>query len=190
MGQGDSPLSAAGVAQAERLAVRFAGADLAAIYSSDLGRARATAAAIADRRGEIVREDARLRERHVGIFQGLTVAEARARFPAERAAYESGDREFVVPGGESPAQHLARVRACLDELAARHAGGTVLAVTHGGSLIVWFEFVLGLGPGVRYRRPNAGVNVFTRDDAGRWALETWGDVSHLAGLPTRDDPIR
>src|SRR3954470_7385192 len=87
IGQLDSALTPKGVEQAERLAVRLSRLKIDAVYSSDLGRAMATAAAIAARRGMQVIPDPALRERHMGIFQGLTTAEIDARHPDERLAY-------------------------------------------------------------------------------------------------------
>lgn len=181
MGQLDSPLTAQGLSQAERLADRLAGVRFDALYSSDLGRAAQTAQAIARKCACEIVYDVRLRERHMGIFQGLTPAESEVRFPRERAAYHQKDANYVIPQGESAEQRLQRTVACLEELARRHAGKTVVIITHGGILLGFFEHVLGIphGAGARFRRPNAAWNVFVQDERG-WALETWGDVSHLA----------
>src|SRR5438477_4218649 len=64
----DSPLTKRGVAQAEALAARLGNEEFAALYSSDLGRALATAEIIGTRCGKSVVIDARLRERNLGIF--------------------------------------------------------------------------------------------------------------------------
>jgi probable phosphoglycerate mutase len=181
MGQLDSPLTTRGLDQAQRLAARLVMFRFDALYSSDLGRAVQTAEAIAHRCSCEIRFDMRLRERHMGIFQGLTPDESETRFPEERKAYGAKDANYVIPSGESAVQRLQRTVACLDELAGRHPGQTVVVVTHGGILMGFFEYVLGLshGAGVRYRRPNAAWNVFSKDDRG-WILETWGDVAHLS----------
>ena len=180
MGQLDSPLTARGLEQAQRLAHRVAALPFDALYSSDLGRATQTAQAIAHRCSREIAFDVRLRERHMGIFQGLTPEESSQRYPEERAAYGNKDAHYVIPSGESAEQRLRRTVACLDELAHRHPGGTVVVITHGGILMGFLEHVLGLphGSGARFRRPNAAWNVFARDEKG-WVLETWGDVSHL-----------
>lgn len=180
MGQLDSPLTAQGRQQAERVGQRLATVQFEALYSSDLGRAVQTAKAIVQKCAREIVFDVRLRERHMGIFQGLTPSESEARYPAERAAYKSGGASHVIPQGESAEQRQWRMVGCLDELAACHVGGTVVVVTHGGVLMGFFEYVLGLahGAGPRFRRPNAAWNVFTKDERD-WILETWGDVSHL-----------
>jgi probable phosphoglycerate mutase len=181
MGQLDSPLTAQGLNQAERLADRLLACRFDALYSSDLGRAVQTAKVITRKCSCEVAFDVRLRERHMGIFQGHTPAESEAQFPEERAAYQKKDANYVIPGGESAAQRLQRTVACLDELFRRHPGETIVVITHGGILMGFFEYVLGIlhGAGARFRRPNAAWNVFERDERG-WVLETWGDVSHLS----------
>ncbi len=71
----DSKLTDGGVAQAKALGARLAREKFTALYSSDLGRAVQTAKAIADLTGHEIVTDARLRERHLGIFQGLNAEE-------------------------------------------------------------------------------------------------------------------
>src|SRR5688572_8434684 len=68
----DSKLTDKGLAQAKALAQRLARERFSAIYSSDLGRAVQTALAIADVSGHEIITDPRIRERHLGIFQGLS----------------------------------------------------------------------------------------------------------------------
>ncbi|MEO6873209.1 MAG: histidine phosphatase family protein [Opitutaceae bacterium] len=181
MGQLDSPLTARGLEQADRVAERLATVPFDVLYSSDLGRAVQTATAVARKCAHTIVFDVRLRERHMGIFQGLTADESEARFPQDRAAYHRKDGNYVIPEGESAEQRQRRTVVCLDEIAQRHVGGTVVIITHGGILMGFFEHVLGLphGAGARFRRPNAAWNEFTRDETG-WVLETWGDVSHLS----------
>jgi len=190
MGHLDSPLTALGVGQAECLAARASAGRFSALYSSDLGRASHTARIIAAACSIEVLFDARLRERNMGVFQGLTREEMEARFPDERSAYRRTGSSYVIPAGESADQCLMRAMECLEELAARHQGETVFVVTHGGILMALFEGVLGLpfGSAGRYRRANASWNVLTRGPEG-WVVETWGDVSHLdPGMPREDSP--
>src|SRR5688572_32549109 len=80
----DSRLTGKGVAQAQALGARLAREKFAALYSSDLGRAVQTAMAVADLTGHEIITDPRLRERHLGIFQGLNAAEITEKYPEER----------------------------------------------------------------------------------------------------------
>ena len=187
-GHMDSALSELGLAQARAVAEALAGQPFDAIYSSDLGRARRTADISAERIGLEVRADAGLRERNLGLFQGLTGAECGERHPEEYARFRSGDPDYVIPGGESVRQRIDRAVACGDEIARRHPGGRIVLVAHGGVLDAFFRHTLGLDIAAprRYSLYNAAINVFFVAD-GQWRLDTWGQTSHLADLGTIDD---
>jgi probable phosphoglycerate mutase len=182
----DSPLNRQGVAQAESVAARLAREPFDQLVCSDLGRAVSTALIIAKRTGHDVATDARLRERHYGIFQGKTRAEARAAHPDAYAEYEAEDVDHAIPGGESTRQCFRRNLACLRELATRHAGGRLVVVAHGGVLDGLHRHVLGL-PHVGARAftiVNASLNRFSYE-GDTWRLERWGDAAHL-GLALDD----
>jgi 2,3-bisphosphoglycerate-dependent phosphoglycerate mutase len=187
----DSRLTGRGVAQARALAERLAREKFSAIYSSDLGRAVQTAMAIADVSGHEIVTDARLRERHLGIFQGLNAEEIAAKYPEERRLLRSIGPEYVIPGGESMRQQVERNVSYLNDLASKHAGETIVVVTHGGVVSGFFRHTLAipLDAPRRFEFVNAGINVFFREDEN-WMLLTWGDVSHLApgAASEGDDP--
>jgi len=189
MGQLDSPLTLVGVQQAHALAQRLAQVPFEALYTSDLGRARHTAEVIAKVCSKPVVAMDSLRERHMGIFQGLTPDEIHRTYPLERAAYEEQGADYIIPGGESANQRVARSVRAITDLALMHEGSTVVAVTHGGFLMGLFEHIVGLPPGNgwRFRRHNGSYSVF-EFIGGKWHLETWNDISHLAGLKTLHDP--
>ena len=187
----DSPLTAKGRVQARALGERLAREKFTAIYSSDLGRAVNTAAEVAKVTGHEIVTDTRLRERHLGIFQGLNGEEIETKFPEERRLFRTSGPDYVIPGGESMRQMVARNVAYLSELAEKHDGESVLVVTHGGVVSGFFRHTLEipLEAPRRFEFVNAGINVFARDN-GHWMLLTWGDVSHLSpGAATEgDDP--
>jgi 2,3-bisphosphoglycerate-dependent phosphoglycerate mutase len=179
-GQLDSPLTERGLWQACRLGERLKAQPFAALYSSDLPRARLTAQRIAEATGHAIIDDARLRERHFGLFEGLTRAEMESRDAEIYARFMSRDPQYAVPGGESPAGFSARCRAALEELAARHAGQTIAIVTHGLVLDAAYRAATGLALEVLRPVPlvNASLNWFDCDD-GRWSAGRWGDADHL-----------
>jgi probable phosphoglycerate mutase len=183
----DSPLSAKGLRQAEALAARLASVSFHALYCSDLGRAQETARRIAARTGHSVLEDLRLRERGLGILEGLTRDEASQRHPEVFAEYAAGGPDFVVPGGESASQRLRHAVGCLEELGARHGGARIVVVTHGGVLSSLFRHCLGIPPGTprTFSVLNASWSQFDYH-AGAFRLVTWGDVNHLRDA-SRDD---
>ena len=80
-GHADRPLTERGREQAQALADRLAHIELDAVYSSDLQRARDTAAVVAESQGLELRQLPDLREVDVGSWSGLTRAEAEERFP-------------------------------------------------------------------------------------------------------------
>jgi probable phosphoglycerate mutase len=180
-GQLDSPLTPLGIAQAQSLARRLAGAKFTALYSSDLGRARQSAACISEASGREVHADPRLRERHLGIFQNLLKSDLKQKFPEEYRLFKSGGPDYAIPQGESARQAAERSNACLEKFARRHPGETIVVVAHGGTISALLRHALGvpLCTPRRFKRPNASWNVFLWDD-GKWFLETWGDVSHLS----------
>lgn len=181
MGHLDSPLTPRGVDQARALARRLSTMSIDALYSSDLGRAARTAEIVGEVCGLTPRLDSGLRERHMGEFQGLTRDEVRDRYPEQYAGYQRTGVFATVPGGESMADKRDRTGRVLTGIAARHPDETVVVVTHGGFLMGFFEWVMGLGPqdGSRFRKQNAGFNAFDYVDS-KWTLRTWNDVSHLA----------
>jgi probable phosphoglycerate mutase len=182
-GQLDGRLTARGIAQAEALGRRLASWPIDYLYASDLGRTRHTAECIAAYTGHPIRLDARLRERHYGIFQSLSAEEIAARYPEDWARHRSHDPDYVMPGGESLRQLHERSVAWFEEMKTRHKGATVLVVTHGGVLASLLRHVLDL-PLARSRRfavHHAALNIFLHQDDG-WLLETWGDCSHLNEL--------
>ena len=130
----DSPLTEKGLAQAEALGERLAREKFTILYSSDLGRAVQTAQMISQATGHMIITDARLRERHLGIFQGLNAEEIKERYPEEYRLHRTLGPDYVIPGGESMHQQVARNVACLKEVAEKHAGETIAVVTHGGVL--------------------------------------------------------
>jgi len=187
-GQMDSDLSVLGVRQALALARRLVKVPFHAIYSSDLLRALHTAEYIARKTGHSIRVDRRLRERHFGIFHGLTVAEIRVRYPNEYLQFRSGDPDYVIPDGESVRQKYDRVIQCARQIVQANLGRRVIVVTHGGVLDALFRFTVGLSLSIprRFRLLNAGLNTFLIVN-GAWTLGTWGDVGHLRDMEPQDE---
>lgn len=183
----DSPLTSEGIAQAEALARRLARERFTAIYSSDLGRAVETAQIISRATGHEIVTDSRLRERHLGIFQGLLSDEIKEKYPTEYKLHRSLGPDYVIPGGESVRQQVVRNIGYLREIAAKHAGETILVITHGGVLNGLFRhtFSIPFEAPRRFEFTNAGLNVFVYEQ-GSWFLQTWGDLSHLASEPIKD----
>ena len=179
-GRADIPLNALGRAQAAATANGLAGFAFAAVYSSDLERAWMTAEIAARRLGLALAAEPGLRERHYGVFQGLTTAEAAERFPAAHARYLARDRHYDFEAGESLTRLAVRVTATVEALAERHPGQSVLLVSHGGVLDVCYRRATGRDLSVPrdFPIPNAALNWIEVGPQG-WRLHSWADRRHL-----------
>lgn len=181
----DIGLNDQGLRQARALAQALADTPMDAIVASDLQRAAQTAEAVASRRGMAVQQDAALRERCYGRFEGLLYADIAAAYPGEFAAWQARDVDAVMPPGERPAesfrQFYTRAVAGLRYWAAAYSGGTIAVVAHGGVLECAYRAALGLALDTPRDFPvlNASINRLSVDD-GVIALQSWGEVAHLA----------
>ena len=137
-GQTDIPLNETGVSQAERAARLLAALQPDAICCSDLGRAAATAAPLARITGLPVTLDKDLRERHGGVWEGLTGPEIRARYPAEFQTWSP-------PEGETTAAVADRVCGALERIAdSLPPGSLAVIVSHGAAIRLGMSKFLGL----------------------------------------------
>jgi probable phosphoglycerate mutase len=186
-GQGDSPLSKVGMAQAEAVADALKRDRLDAIIASDLGRVRQTVEPLARATGIKAQFDAGLRERNYGVFEGRTVAELDVEMPGEYERFRVRELHAAPPRGESLAQFHARVAITMDRIAAEFAGRKVAVITHGGVCGELFRHAmrLPLEAPRRYSLFNAAINRLRCTD-GDWQVDVWGDLNHLDGV-SRDD---
>jgi len=129
-GHSDIPMDETGREQVKATAAYLAREPLEAIYSSDLSRARETAAAIAAYHGLEPIVDVRLRELHMGRWEGMDFRTVYRDFREEYDAWY-GKRDGVTPGGEGVKDVEARVLDFVFEVAPKHRGSVAVA-THGG----------------------------------------------------------
>lgn len=186
-GHTDIPLSALGLAQAECLAEALADEPLAAIYASDLSRARQTAEALARRRGMAVRLDAGLRERAFGRFEGLDWEQIVQRYPEDAERWRRREPGFAVGGGESLDDFSARCLAAVQRAAAAHPGQGIAVVAHGGVLDCLYRAAtqVALDPPRSWQLGNATINRLLATASG-FTLVGWNDDRHLAGFSADD----
>lgn len=131
-GQADVPLDEMGYEQAARAAEVLAGYQPSALYSSDLSRCYQTAESLAQRTGLEIITDKRLREIHVGSWEGLLGEEIKAADPELARRLWTGEDVRRSPTGESPSEVAERVFEALTEIAeAAEDHSTIVVVTHG-----------------------------------------------------------
>ena len=178
--------------QAMAVARRLSTTAIHALYSSDLGRTVTTAGYLGQSGGLAVVQEPGLRERHNGIFEGMTLAEARESHPTEYERLARRDADYAPPGGGESLRAVSD-RACrvMSEIAARHPGERVAIVSHGAVLSTFLRRALGLPLDAHphFSLRNACLSWVTysgmaHPEDGRWHILTLGEVSHLDGLPT------
>lgn len=133
-GHVDSELTPSGLAQAVEVAPAIVRLAPDRLISSDLRRAVDTADIIGALCGQPVKLDARLRETHLGEWQGRSVVEIEQVWPGAIAAWRS-DPSWAPPGGESRIEVVRRSRPVVDELDAEFdskSRATAVLVAHGG----------------------------------------------------------
>jgi broad specificity phosphatase PhoE len=133
IGHLDVPLSPRGERQCGAQAQVLGRTPLAAVFSSDLVRARRSAEIVAAPHGlEPVAVPA-LREMSMGRWEGLTAEEIRRREPGAFADWMARVGDFAFPEGESVPDLLARAWPVFASIAAGFAGQAVAIVAHGGT---------------------------------------------------------
>ena len=131
-GHADPPLNDTGREQARVLATELSTESFAAVYTSPLRRAAETATILAGALQIDAVPEGSLMEVDVGSWSGLTRTEVEARFPEGFARWLEYGRGW--DDGETYDELGARVVSGLADIATRHPGGVVLAVTHGGPI--------------------------------------------------------
>ncbi|MEP6855281.1 MAG: histidine phosphatase family protein, partial [Pedococcus sp.] len=131
-GHTDIGLDGTGRAQAEAMAPVVAAYEPALLVSSDLARARETAAFLEKETGLSAVEDARWREYDLGERTGLTLAEFGQRMGVEFEGWWDVHAHVQVPGAETPDELATRVLPAFGEVLERLGEGeTAVVVTHG-----------------------------------------------------------
>ncbi len=142
-GWGDPGLDTTGMAQAAEVATQLTQAyQIDAIYTSPLKRAVQTAQPLVAITGLVPSVNEGLKELNFGEVEGMTIPEAKERFPHLFATWRSLDEpEFSWPGGETRMVFHTRVDRAMWDIILAEAGQheTVVIVAHGGSLAGFFS---------------------------------------------------
>ncbi|WP_232548829.1 histidine phosphatase family protein [Propioniciclava soli] len=209
----DIALSEEGEAQADALGERVASLPEderpTVVVSSPYRRARSTAERALAQHPIDVLLDERLRERELGIFDGITWYGIKADHPEESDRRDRvGKFYYRPPGGESWADVVLRIRSLLLELQARYPGERVWLFSHEAVIMAFRYVIEGLDAArvvalqkeepiancsmTRYVLTDGALTLVTRDDTS--AVEEGGaDVTHEEGAarePDADAPDR
>ncbi|MDT5013128.1 MAG: glucosyl-3-phosphoglycerate phosphatase [Mycobacterium sp.] len=196
-GQLDTALSELGQRQAVAVAEVLSKRDPLVIVSSDLRRAYDTAAALGERTGTAVDVDERLRETHLGDWQGMTHVEVDATAPGARIVWRN-DATWAPPGGESRVDVARRSAPVVSELlvsqpdwGADEPERPVVLVAHGGLIAALTAVLLGLPvdnwPALGGLGNASWVHLSghsaadTSSDEMLWRLDVWNASAQVAG---------
>ena len=178
-GHGNSPITEEGQEQLQRLKSRLAGVEFDVVYSSDLGRTMETSQMLS---GKKRIEEPRLRERGVGVLEGLNLEQIMAKHAEAFQAFRAGDKDHQIDGGESLQTALNRAWEFLEEMPVKHAGAQLAAVSHAGLIRLICKQILGLkldAPNF-FQITNTSLTqlIFSPKDF-TWNLEYLADTTHL-----------
>ena len=195
-GQLDTELSELGRVQAFAAAEVLAKRQPLLIVSSDLRRAYDTAVVLGERTGVEVDVDARLRETHLGDWQGLTHTEVDAVAPGARLAWRD-DARWAPHHGESRVDVARRSMPVVAELADgltewgdEESDRPVVLVAHGGLIAALTAALLGIPVDnwpILGGMGNASwvqLSGYSAPDAPfediRWRLDVWNASAQVA----------
>jgi probable phosphoglycerate mutase len=186
----DIDLNDTGRWQANRVAraLALAGEPIDALYASDLKRAWDTAGAIAAATGATPQVHTGLRERGFGEFEGQTHAAIEAQWPEQALRWRQREPHWAPAGGESLHAVRERVAQTVAELAARHLGGQIVLVAHGGVMDALYRLATqqDIQAPRTWELGNAAINrlLWTPDGL---TLVGWSDQRHLEAQAVLDE---
>ena len=197
-GQLDTQLSELGRAQAIAAAEVLGKLQPLLIVSSDLRRAYDTAIKLGERTGLKVWVDDRLRETHLGDWQGLTHAQIDAEAPGARLAWRE-DATWAPHGGESRVDVAARSRPLIAELVSsdlewgdpNQLDRPVVLVAHGGLIAALSAALLrlpvadwpilgGMGNASWTQLSGHSDDDGANFDSIRWRLDVWNASAQVS----------
>jgi probable phosphoglycerate mutase len=135
-------LNELGRRQAERLVERLDGVRIDTIVSSPLERCRETAAPLAKARGRAVDVGRAWIEVGYGEWTGRSISQLRRTKLWRRVMFAPSNVRF--PGGESLLEVQVRAVDASFDIAARHARGTVLVVSHADVIRLLVAHLAGM----------------------------------------------
>ena len=175
----DSDLTPKGKSQIKALGKWMKEVPFDYLYCSDTARAHKTAKAISKFTGHNLNLDERLREKNLGVFEGLTSEEARERYPETFRQFKTAGASYVIDQGESTQQLLKRALDAIEEIRDRHPQKVAVVVTHGGVVRVLMKHVLGIPLDAPTQFLIGNTGIFRLVWREKWIVAEMGAVPHL-----------
>ncbi|MGA3036199.1 MAG: histidine phosphatase family protein [Vulcanimicrobiaceae bacterium] len=180
-GRNDLPLTSLGVSQAEAVAQRIAERwELAAVYSSPIGRAMHTAEAIAHKIDLVVRPDPDFIEIDYGQWTGLSHDDVRSSWPTEAKLWFRAPDVAHIPGGEALSDVFSRVSRGMRNLVRRHRNETIVVVGHEAinRVVLLYALELPLSHYWRFRQGPCCINDLDFE-TDKCIIGSINDASHV-----------
>jgi broad specificity phosphatase PhoE len=179
-GRSDVPLNENGLAQAEKIAARFANVKINAVYTSPLPRAIQTAVPLAAMHHLEIEQTADLLDIDYGAWEGMAREDILAKFPDLYAQWVKSPGKVKFPGGESVRQVRLRVEKLLSNLCEDHLGKTIALVSHRVTCHIILCVAFGLpNDALWHLRQDVGcINEFELRD-GAYVVTLMNETDHL-----------
>jgi probable phosphoglycerate mutase len=180
-GHSDPDLDPVGVAQAELLADRLAGEDIAAIYVTTLRRTAQTAAPLASRLGITPVVEPDLHEVYLGEWEGAAFRKHTSEMHPLAVRMATEQRWDAIPGAETTEAFRDRVKAGIGRIAAAHPNQQVVVVVHGGVIGMIMALATGAQNFAFVGADNASISQLVAL-GDRWTVRRFNDTAHLEKL--------
>jgi len=177
-GQGNPPLSAVGIEQAEASAARLSREPITALYATNMQRTQQTLAPLSDFLGIEVAIERDLREIALGEWEGGLLRQKAAE---NHPIYQQMLREQrwdVIPGAETNDEFATRCMDALDQIVQRHPGELVLCGVHGGVIGSVLSQIAQSKPFAFGGADNCSISQIIWSE-GDWIIRRFNDSSHL-----------
>ena len=184
-GATDRELNAVGIRQAENIAATFTTESIAAIYSSNLKRARQTAESIAGPHNLPVLIEHDIRELDHGQLEGLTFNEIKDNYPDFISRWRTTPAEIQVPGGERLADVAERAWNGLNRIVDQHGDGkTLIVVSHNFPILGIVCRITGthLNSYRSFHLDPCGVTRLTCNGTNAWHLTHINNQEYIPGM--------
>lgn len=184
------PLNDMGRQQARRLANFVRNIGITRLVSSDLRRARDTAEIIGDALGIEPIFDERLREQHIGIWQGLTVPEMHGWYAEDYAKLRADFEGYRIQGGESRKDVKKRADAALKEYIQKADDDNISVlgiISHTTAIMLMLRYLVPDLPLEHTHLGNSSVTTLRREGSA-WKVTQTNDLMHLEGLESKYMP--
>lgn len=178
-GHADPELHPDGRAQAEAVAERLAGEELAAIYVTSLRRTAETAAPLAARLGLTPMVEPDLAEVNLGEWEGGELRRRVAQADPLALRVYAEERWDLIPGAESASVFTERVRGALTRIAAAHRDAAVAVFAHQAVIGEALAQASRSRPFAFVTADNGSISHLVVHPGG-WAVRRFNDTAHLS----------